>query len=99
VLSACKPGADDGEIVLRVLNPTDAPIQGRVTFALPVGSARRLRLDETPVEDAVEVDGESVTFGVGAHALATVGVRWSRAPGRRGGDAASPADRTRRRPA
>jgi mannosylglycerate hydrolase len=49
VLTALKP-ADDGDgVVLRLLNPGDALLAGRVTTGFPVAEVVPVRLDETPL--------------------------------------------------
>ena len=62
---------------LRVLNPTDDPLDAAVALGLPVARVRSLRLDESPDDpdaDAdVEVAGSTLRFAVRPHALRTVG--------------------------
>ena len=81
VLSTLKP-ADGDECLLRVLNPTDDPVDAVVTLGLAVAQVRSLRLDESP-DDAdadieVEVDGSTLHFAVRPHALRTVGFTCAR---------------------
>ena len=97
MLSTLKP-ADGDECLLRVLNPTDDPVDAVVTLGLPVARVRSLRLDESP-DDAdadveVEIDGSTLRFAVRPHALRTVGFTCARGrarsapparPGRAGG--------------
>jgi alpha-mannosidase len=89
VLSALKPAEDDDGIVVRVLNPTDAPIDGELRVDLPLRTARSVRLDETAGSgDAIAEggngtgDGGDVTFvdqtvrlTVGPHQLRSVRLR------------------------
>ena len=79
VLSTLKP-ADGDECLLRVLNPTDDPVDAVVTLGLPVARVRSLRLDESSddVEVEVEVDGPTLRFTVRPHALRTVGFTCAR---------------------
>jgi alpha-mannosidase/mannosylglycerate hydrolase len=56
LLSALKP-ADDGDgLVLRLLNPTDATLAARVRLGFPVRAVEAVRLDETPLDEVVQVD-------------------------------------------
>jgi hypothetical protein len=71
VLSTMKP-ADDGAVVVRVLNPTDDEHTAVVTTRVPVGRATSLRLDETPDRGAVTLEDGRVIFTVGPHGLRTV---------------------------
>ncbi len=73
-LSALKP-ADDGEgFVLRVLNPTDEPMDCTVRFGFDVREAHAVRLDESPVDQALTLDGRELRFTVPAHSLRSVRV-------------------------
>ena len=76
VLSALKPAEATDATIVRVLNLGDEATNAELTFGVAVTRAELLRLDETPVGEAVEVRGTTVTFAVGAHGLATVAV-WS----------------------
>jgi mannosylglycerate hydrolase len=71
VLSTLKPG-DSAECVLRVLNPTGDPVDAAVALGVPVRGVRSLRLDESPDDADVEVDGSTLRFTVGPHALRTI---------------------------
>ncbi|HSQ00929.1 MAG TPA: glycosyl hydrolase-related protein, partial [Candidatus Dormibacteraeota bacterium] len=48
VLSAVKPAEDGDGIVVRVLNPTDDPLDAQLTIGVPIVSVESVRLDETP---------------------------------------------------
>ena len=72
VLSTLTPG-DGDECLLRVLNPTDEPVDAAVTLGLPVTRVRSLRLDESPDDADVELDGSTLRFTVRPHALRTIG--------------------------
>jgi alpha-mannosidase len=71
VLSTVKP-ADEGAIVVRVLNPTDDEHAAVLTVGVPVGQVTSLRLDETADGRPVGLDARRVTFTVGPHELRTV---------------------------
>jgi alpha-mannosidase len=75
VLSALKP-ADDGDgVVLRVLNPTDAPVEAEVELGFPVAGARLVRLDEEPAGDGALVhEGARLRVTVEPHRLLSVGL-------------------------
>ena len=72
VLSTLTPG-DGDECLLRVLNPTDEPVDAAVYLGLPVTRVRSLRLDESPDDADVELDGSRLRFTVRPHALRTIG--------------------------
>jgi hypothetical protein len=72
-LSACKPADDiDRDIIVRVLNPTDAPDSATLRLGFDVARATAARLDETPVDQPLEHIGRTITFPVPPHALRTV---------------------------
>ncbi|HVN49869.1 MAG TPA: glycosyl hydrolase-related protein, partial [Acidimicrobiales bacterium] len=74
VLSALKP-ADDGDgFVVRVLNPTDEPLEARLTLDLPVRDVVSVRLDETPDGGELRRDGNRIQVPVAPHALRSVRV-------------------------
>jgi len=75
MLSACKPGAAPGSVVVRVLNPTDKADDVVLRFDVDFSSATSVRLDETPDGDDVHFDGRAVAFSVAPHALRTVVVQ------------------------
>jgi mannosylglycerate hydrolase len=72
LLSALKPAESGEGIVLRLLNPTDAPIDGRIRFGFAVRSVTVLRLDETPEATAIALNGPVATLRVPPHALRTL---------------------------
>lgn len=72
VLSALKPAEEGAGLVLRVLNPTDAPVEARVTPGFAFREAAAVRLDETPTGEPVAADGGTLRFTVPAHALRSV---------------------------
>jgi alpha-mannosidase len=74
-VSACKPGAEPNSIVVRVLNPSDAAENVSLTFGVDINNVTSVRLDETPDEGAVTVDGRRVDLRVEPHALRTVVVQ------------------------
>jgi mannosylglycerate hydrolase len=76
VLQAVKPAEQGDGIVIRVLNPTDQPIDATLRFRTPVKGCRSVRLDEQPVDEALAVEGQTVTFAVRAHGLRTVALEF-----------------------
>jgi hypothetical protein len=73
VLSALAPAATgDGAILIRVLNPTPAPLDAELSLGLPFARARFVQLDESPADGAPAIAGSTLRFRVGAHALRTV---------------------------
>lgn len=76
VLSTLKPSAGGG-MVVRVLNPTTETHDALLTWLHPIADVTSLRLDETADDGDVDLalDGRSVSFTVGPHALRTIGVR------------------------
>jgi alpha-mannosidase len=75
VVCARKP-ADRGDgIVLRLLNPTDAPLTARIVLDLPVAHAVPVRLDETEVGPAQTIVRGRLEVPVPPHALRSVLLR------------------------
>jgi alpha-mannosidase len=74
VLSAFKPAEDGHSLVLRALNPTDAPVRARVRLGFPFAEAAPVRLDETRAQFALERADDALIFEVPAHALRSVRV-------------------------
>jgi alpha-mannosidase len=74
VISALKPAEEGDGLVLRVSNPTAAPLDAHVTLGFPFDTARSLRLDEEPDEHVVTRKGATLHFSVRPHALRTVGI-------------------------
>ena len=83
LLSAIKPAERGGGLVVRVLNPTDAPLTAELRPGFPVRAARAVRLDEEPAAEAVEVAGGTVRFAVPPRALRSVVLVVSRPRARR----------------
>jgi mannosylglycerate hydrolase len=74
-LSALKP-ADEGDgYVLRVLNPSNGTITGRIDFGQPVTHAEAIRLDETPTGASAITTGNTLAVAVPPHALQSVRLR------------------------
>jgi alpha-mannosidase len=71
-LSTVKPASDDDGVIVRVLNPTDDPLEAHLRVAWQPSSATAVRLDETQTEDDVRMSGGTVAFDVPAHALRAV---------------------------
>ena len=72
-LSALKRGEDSDAILVRVFNPTDAAVQGTLTFDRPPTSARLLTLEELPLEDATCRDN-TVQIAIAPKKIVTVEV-------------------------
>ncbi len=64
VLSALKPRDDGPGTVVRLWNPSDADIEGRLEFGIPVTAAESVRLDETADGGVVHREGGVVTVTV-----------------------------------
>jgi alpha-mannosidase len=72
VLSACTPAAEGDGLLVRVLNPTDEDHEAVVRLGVPVAGARAVRLDESPSDEPLAVDGDVLRFPVRPHGLRTV---------------------------
>jgi alpha-mannosidase len=72
LLSAVKPAEAGAGVLVRVLNPTDAPLEAELRLGFPFARAEAVRLDEEPVAGAVARDGDTLRFAVPAHALRSV---------------------------
>jgi hypothetical protein len=55
-----------------VLNPTDRDTQTVVRFGLPISDASLIRLDETPLDETLEVRDGALQLELPAHALRSV---------------------------
>lgn len=75
VLSALKPAEHGDGIVVRVLNPTDAPMTAVLRPGFRVAEARAVQLDEEPAAHAVALDPDAVRVEVPARALRSVLLR------------------------
>ena len=71
-LSALKLAEDGAGMILRVLNPTDAAVDARVQLGLGVARVDAVRLDETPLDGSVLVEGNRVGVAVPGHALSSL---------------------------
>lgn len=65
---------DSDAVAVRLYNPTDHEIKGKLTFGFAVGSARSVRLDGK-VREELPVNGDSVDITVGKGKIYTVEVR------------------------
>jgi alpha-mannosidase len=72
LLSALKPAAHGDGIVLRLLNPTDDPLDAVVRLGFPVASARAVRIDEEPDDWPVDFRRGEIRVSVPRHASKTV---------------------------
>ena len=75
VLSARQAGRGRRRIVVRVLNPTDAPLDARLTLGVPFGSIESVRLDENPDGGDYQREGTSVRCDVPAYGLRSLRIR------------------------
>ncbi len=73
-LSACKQAQDGDAIVVRVLNPSDAPDDATLTFGFDLDRVEPVRLDETPDAFAIRRAGRTVSLTVPPHALRSLRV-------------------------
>ena len=71
---AAKESEDGSTLVLRCVNLTDAPVEGRWRLGWPAHDARLARLDETPL-DALGIDGSDIGFTAPARGIVTILVR------------------------
>ncbi|HSP97497.1 MAG TPA: hypothetical protein VL049_09685, partial [Candidatus Dormibacteraeota bacterium] len=62
-------------IVVRVLNPTDDPLDAQLTIGVPIVSVESVRLDETPDGGACARDRNSLHYTVPAHGLRSLRLR------------------------
>lgn len=74
-LSALKPAEDGEALVVRLLNPTDAPLEAQLTVGVPFAAVESVRLDETPDGGTVRRDGGVLRFAVPAHGLRSLRLR------------------------
>jgi len=77
VLSAVKRAERSDALIVRVFNPTDRVLSGRVTLFRPLRAARLTNLNEEPQEDLTP-SGASVAFEVGRKKIVTLAVEVSR---------------------
>ncbi|MFP6662612.1 MAG: glycosyl hydrolase-related protein [Deltaproteobacteria bacterium] len=75
LLEALKPTESGGGLVLRLLNPTDAPVEACVTIGFPVAGACRVRLDESRLPERVAVEDGRIRCGLGPHELLSLELR------------------------
>jgi alpha-mannosidase len=73
VASALKPAEHGDGVVLRLLNPTDEPVEAVVepgpALAAAIGAVRAVRLDETPDDFAIRRDGRRLRVTLPPRAL------------------------------
>lgn len=72
VVTTVKAGVDGRGIVLRGYNRSDEPLVVRVRPALTYRSARRVRLDETPLEQLTPKPDGGITVPAGAKQIVTL---------------------------
>ncbi len=72
LLSALKPAEAGPGLVLRLLNPTDAPLDARVRLGFPITAALPVRLDESPANDSVALADGELALRLPPHALRSV---------------------------
>jgi mannosylglycerate hydrolase len=68
VVTALKPAEDGHGFVLRLLNPTEAPLTAEVSLGFAVSRVTAVRLDEVPDGGIVSFDGGAVSLVVPPHA-------------------------------
>jgi alpha-mannosidase len=78
-LSALKPAEGGTGVVVRVLNPTDQAETVTLRFGVPVATAELVRLDETPIGEALAVNDDTIGLTVPPHTLRSVLASNSRA--------------------
>jgi 2-O-(6-phospho-alpha-D-mannosyl)-D-glycerate hydrolase len=74
LLTAMKPAEDREGIIVRLLNPTDAPVEARLQAGFPLARVEGVRLDEQPAAMPIAVEGESISLTVPPHALRSLRV-------------------------
>ena len=79
-LSALKPQVTGSGVVVRVWNPTQQPLQGRLAVTPQPGAARLLRLDETRLDPVPIVDG-GIALDVGPSEVVTLELSFARGGG------------------
>jgi alpha-mannosidase len=72
LLEACKPPEEGRGMVIRLLNPTDAPLEARVRPGVPFAVARLVRLDESLVPGEVLLEQGWICLTVPPHALRSI---------------------------
>jgi mannosylglycerate hydrolase len=70
-VTAVKVAEAGDQLALRLFNPGDAEEEVDIAFGVPIKSAHRARLDETPLGD-LPVKGAAVPLRVGPHRIETV---------------------------
>ena len=73
VMSAMKRAEDRGSLIIRVFNPTDKKIDGRISFWKEVRSAKLTNLNEEPYED-IEPKGNEIHLKVEKKRIVTLEV-------------------------
>jgi alpha-mannosidase len=73
---ALKPSETGAGVVIRCVNLTAGPAEGRWTWPVPVKRAALARLDETPLRDLpLEEGGRVIRFSAAARAVVTIVVQ------------------------
>lgn len=72
LLSALKPTDRGDGVIIRVLNPSDAPIDARIQVGFPFASAEAVRLDESPADFSATVRRDQIALTIPPHALRTM---------------------------
>lgn len=71
LLSAVKPSDNGDGLVVRVVNPSDDEVRGRITCGLPLSRVAVVRLDESETGEA-EIDGQNVLLTVPPHRILSI---------------------------
>ena len=69
LVTALKPAEDGTGIVLRLLNPTDVPLEARIRFGFAAAHIECVRCDESPCEESLVVQNDSVLITLAPHRL------------------------------
>jgi alpha-mannosidase len=72
VLSALKPAETGQGLIVRVLNPTEATLTAELTFGCELETVVPVRLDETPIGDAITLRNGSCAIDVPPHTLCSL---------------------------
>lgn len=72
VLSALKPRDDGPGTIVRIWNPGDVDVEGRLDIGLPLTGATSVRLDETPDGGTVHLADRRASLTVPAHGVRTL---------------------------
>lgn len=69
LVTALKPAEDGNGIVLRLLNPTDAPLEARIGLGFAAARSESVRCDESPCDAALVMRKDGVLVTLPPHGL------------------------------